>query len=88
MEVGEQHHMEALTLFDEDNNDSDDNSIVITYQYLQLHVRKAKRSVKLHKDSVLIDTGSTCSVSNYTKMIVNVRKNSKTLRAFTNGIKT
>lgn len=34
VEVAEHHHMEALTLFDEDNDNSDDDSIVITYQGL------------------------------------------------------
>jgi len=48
--------MEALTLFDEDDNDSDGGSIVIIYQYLQLNVRRSMRPTKLHKDSILIDT--------------------------------
>ena len=74
-----------FTLFDENSYDSDDDLIVITYQYLQLNVRKSMRSTKLHKYSVLIDTGSTYSVFNCKKILVNVKKSNKMLRTFTNG---
>ena len=47
--------MEALDLLDEDDNESDDDSIVITYQYLNLNMKKLTRSTKLNKDSVLIN---------------------------------
>ena len=42
------------------------------------------RTTKLHTDSVLIDTGSTCPGFNYKKMLINVKKSNQTLRAFTN----
>ena len=85
VEDGEYHHMEALTIYDEDKDDSDDDSIVITYQYLQLNVWKSMRTTKLHTDSVLINTGSTCLVFNCEKILINVKKSNQTLRAFTNG---
>ena len=35
--------------------------------------------------SILIDTGSTFSVINFSKMLINVRKSKKILRAITNA---
>ena len=77
--------MEALNLYNEDDNDSDDDSIVITHHHLQLNVRKAMRNTKIYTDSLLINTVSTCSVFNCEKMLINVKKRNKTLRAFTSG---
>ena len=52
---------------------------------MQINNNKVVRSRKLSKDNILIDTGSICSVFNCKKMIVNVKKSNKTLRAYANG---
>jgi len=76
--------MEVLTLDNKDDNDSDDDSIVTTYQYLQLNFSKSMRTTKLHTYIVLIVTGLTCSVFNYEKMLINVKKSNNMLRAVIN----
>ena len=68
-----------------DDSNSDGDLIVITYQYLQLNFRKSTRPTKLHKDIVMINTGSTCSVFNCEKMFIHVKKSNKMLGTFTNG---
>ena len=66
-------------------SERNDNSIIMTFQYLRINNNKAVKSGKLNKDSVLIDTGSTCSVFNCKKIIANIQRINKTLRAYTDG---
>ena len=61
----------------EDN--SNDESIIISFQCLthDSHLRDT--------ESILIDTGSKCSVFNNARYLKNIRQSSATLRAYTNG---
>ena len=77
--------MRTVTIVDKEENEHSDKLVIMTFQYLQINSNKAIKSRKLNKDRVLIDTGSTCSVYNWKKMIINVKKSEKTLRENTNG---
>ena len=62
VKFGEQHHMNAMTIADKVESESNDESVIMSFQYLKINNNKAVKSGKLSKDSVLLDTGSTCSV--------------------------
>lgn len=63
---------------------SDDDSVIISFQCHQAN-SISKNLAACDDNSILIDTGSTCSVFKNDKMLMNIRKSPKTLRAFTNG---
>ena len=85
VEVREQHHVNSVIITEEGESTSNDKSVITTFQYLQIINNKMMKSVKLNKDSVLIDTGSNCSVFNCKKMIVNVKNSDTNLRTYTNS---
>jgi hypothetical protein len=79
--TGVNQHINAVKIKHEE---SDDDSVIVSFQCLQ----KGEHSVNLDScddNSILIDTGSTCSVFKNRKMLMNLRKSAKTLRAYTNG---
>ena len=76
--------MNAIAISDKVESESNAESVITTFQYLQINNNKAVKSGKLSKASVLLDTGSIYSVLSCKKMIVNIQKSDKTLRAFTN----
>ena len=84
VEVREQHHINTVIIEDEQESESDDKSVIITF-HSKIHNNKAVKSGKLRKDSVLLNTFSTCSVFNCKKIIVKINKINKTLRAYING---
>jgi len=51
VEVGEQHHMNTVTITGEEESESDNNSVIMTFQYLQIN-NKTVKSEKLSKYSV------------------------------------
>ena len=57
------------------NSSDDDDSIVVSFQFLQ-----GKES-RYSDTDILIDTGSTCSVVMNEKMLLNISDSEKTLRA-------
>ena len=77
VEAGEQYHMNDITIADKVESESDNESIITTFQYLKINNNKAVKSGKLSNYSVLLDTGSTYSVFNYKNMIVNIQKSDK-----------
>ena len=70
---GEQQLMNNIMVLDEYAGNNDDESIILTVQYLKTCQNSSLKSGKLHKSSVLIDTSSTCSLLNDKKMMVNVK---------------
>jgi len=84
-EVGEQHHMNTVTIAEKEESESNGKLVIITFQYLQINNKKSVTSGKLSKYSMLRDTCSVCSVVNCKKMIVNIQKSDKTLRSYKNG---
>ena len=66
-----------------ENSESDD-FLVVAFQYMRLSSNLAKCG-KYTDTDILLDTGSTMSVFNNKKMLLNVRKSQKTLRAYSNG---
>ena len=64
-------------------SDSDD-SLVMAFQFMELSTKLAGGTNYADTD-ILLDTGSTVSVFNNKKMLLNLRKSEKTLRAFSNG---
>ena len=73
----EQHYQDAAEI---EGDDESTESLVVSFQYAQV-----ERARKYGKEAILLDTGSTCSVFNNRKMLLNVRRTSQTLRAYTNG---
>ena len=55
--------------------ESDDNSMIVTFQFNLLHnsSRKVIEDGRYTDTNILIDTGSTCSVFNSNKMLLNIR---------------
>ena len=76
--VAQQHAMHTATLELEDATDSDDESVIISFQGATFSSRRHQDTV-----SILLDTGSNCSVINNSDYLH--RDSCKTLRAFTNG---
>jgi len=74
---GEQQLMNSITVLDEYAGNNDDESIILTVQYLKTCQNSSLKSGKLHKSSVLINTSSTCSLLNNKKMLVNVKVSKK-----------
>ena len=76
-DYGERQHLQV-------DADSDDDSVVIHFSWAQL--ARYERAAKDYGDtSILIDTGSTFSVFNNPKMLLNIRSSKRTLKAYTNG---
>jgi hypothetical protein len=63
--------------------DSDDDSVIVSFQYLQKNT--SPNLLACDNNSILLDTGSTCSVFKNSEMLINIRKSATTLRAYTNG---
>ena len=85
---GEQHHQYDNDNIEDDDHDGDD--FVISFQYAQVGGQndrgEQKRAVSPYgRNAILIDTGSTFSVFNNKKMLINVRKATRKLRGYTNG---
>jgi len=74
-------------LINEQENDSESSSVMFEFQVLYVHTTLSQRHHgEVDKNtSILIDTGSICSVFNNEKMLVNVRDSDSVLRAYTNG---
>ena len=60
VEVGKHHHMNSITIIDKVDSESNDESVIMNFQYLQINNNKVVKTGKLNKDSVLLDTYSTC----------------------------
>lgn len=78
--VAQQHDMHAATLDIEDATDSDEESVVIGFQGATVSSRRHQDTV-----SILLDTGSNCSVFNNRNYLHHIRPSRKKLRAYTNG---
>ena len=76
---GVQHHIEGAILSESDSS-SDDESVIIGFTHA---AREGEQHID--KNSILLDTGSNCSVFNNKKYLINIRKSANKLRAFTNG---
>jgi len=76
---GVQHHLDGAIL-SENEDSSDEESVIIGFTH-------AAREGEQHIDrnSILLDTGSNCSVFNNKEYLINIRKSTNKLRAFTNG---
>jgi hypothetical protein len=72
-------HIHAVEVAD---TDSDDNSVIVSFQFGQ---QGGQNLEACNDNSILIDTGSTCSVFKNPKMLLNIRRSNKTLRVYTNG---
>ena len=68
----------------EDEDTSDDDSLVVAFQYMGLAANLAN-SGKYSDTDILLDTGSTMSVFKNKKMLLNVRKSRRVLRAYSNS---
>jgi len=67
-------------------DDSDDDSLVITFHFLQEdRAQHLSKQGKFKRNDTLLDTGSTCSVFFDNNLLRNIRKSPNTLRAITNG---
>lgn len=77
---GQQHHMHAAIIESNDEWDSDDESVEISFTYLT-----NKDRIQPDRNKILIDTGSNCSVFNNIEMLEGVRRSKHKLKAFTNG---
>jgi len=67
-----------------DKDDSPTESVMIHFSWAQ--VNKYKRTARKYGNtSILIETGSTFSVFNNSKMLLNIRPSGRTLKAYTNG---
>jgi len=78
-----QNHMHGAVIdenFDEEDG-SEGDDVVIGFTH---HTMESGRT-QVDKDSILLDTGSNCSVFNNAEFLTNIRKSERTLRAFTNG---
>ena len=75
----ESHHNEGVVISKGDESKEDTEDLVVLYCY---HLD----DIKDHDShSILIDTGSTVSVFKNKDMLKNMRKESHTMRALTNG---
>jgi len=77
-----QNHMDGAVIEESseaESNEGDDLLIGFTHNTLE------GGETQVDKHSILIDTGSNCSVFNNTEYLTNIRKSNRTLRAFTNG---
>ena len=72
--IGEQYHMHAVTIVDEESNASDHELIILTFQYLPINNNKVVKTEKLNNDSIIIGAGSIRFVFNCKPMIVNIKK--------------
>jgi len=76
-----QNHMDGAVIEENSDDGSDEDDVVIGFTH---HTMERGRT-QVDKDSVLLDTGSNCSVFNNAEFLTNIRKSERTLRAFTNG---
>ena len=84
-EAGEQMHMDGTVEEGDENSgentedSSDDESVIMDFQF-------AMDSIGLYDDkAILIDTGSTFSVMKNPKMVIDIKKSKKVMKAETNG---
>ncbi len=94
---GQQHHIMATPVGDNKDNVNNTNVIMtfqghqqmkeepVIKQYFSAAVNKARGSGLYSGRDILLDTGSTCSVFNNSKMVINIEKNETKMRAYTNG---
>ena len=69
----------------EGNKDSsDDDSLVVAFQFMGMAAKLASNGQYSDTD-ILLDTGSTMSVFKNKKMLLNVRRSKRVLRAYSNG---
>ena len=76
-------HMQETEL----SSESDDDSIIVSFIHAMNSSVTSEETKREEKPSteILLDTGSTCSVFNNRKMLINVRKAKRKLVANTNG---
>ena len=69
------------------NDEISDESTFIHFQWMQIGLNQhhdTRRAAYKNTD-ILIDTGSTFSIFKNHKMLLNIRRSPKLLKAFTNG---
>lgn len=71
--------MDGAIIEELSDGDSESSSIEFAYGFTQRDIDKQD------KLSILLDTGSNCSVFNNPKLLQNIRRSDSALRAFTNG---
>ena len=75
VQEGQQLHIQGAVL--EENLDSDDDSsVIISYTYM---ADKRTKKAEIGRRSILLDTGSNCSVFNNVEMLTDVRKSKNKL---------
>ena len=67
-----------------EESDESDGSLIMSFQLMEIRDKFIKSGGYRDTD-ILLDTGSTMSVFNNPKMLVNIRKSEKTMRAYSNG---
>ena len=61
-----------------------DGSLIMSFQLMEIK-EKFIKSGGYHDTDILLDTGSTMSVFKNPKMLLNIRKSERTMRAYSNG---
>ena len=67
-----------------EESDNSNKLLIMPFQFMCVN-EKFSRSGGYHGTDILIDTGSTMSIFNNPKMLLNIRKSKKTMRAYSNG---
>ena len=67
------------------SDDDSDDSLILSFQFLQDIKKRSVKNGNYKSTDILIDTGSTLSVFNNNRMLLNVRRSKKTMRAYSNG---
>ena len=83
-DISEADDDEKESLNEEAENSDSEDSLVVAFQYMGLSTNLSQYG-KYTDTDILLDTGSTTSVFNNKKMLLNVRKSKKNLRAYSNG---
>ena len=79
IEERQQHHIQGAVI-EEKSDSEEDDSVIISFTYMT-----DARSHGVDRNSILLDTGSNCSVFNNIHMLTDVKKSRKKLCALTNG---
>ena len=67
-----------------EDSTSEDDSLVVAFQYMEMATNLAT-NIQYSDTDILLDTGSTMSVFKNKRMLLNVRKSKRVLRAYSNG---
>ena len=77
-------NMQGENIGARNEDSSDDDSLVVAFQFMGMAAKLATNRQYSDTD-ILLDTGSTMSVFKNAKMLLNVRKSKRVLRAYSNG---